>query len=1131
MLRVITGWRIGAVGLGMAMLMAVLCAAPARAEAGRPAVLFVHVDPTQVRTWDDWLASGFEIDARPIGAIKSAADLKPFNVVVIQDLPPVDGEGKVHKDQPVFEKALDEFLRAGGGVLAFCTGSGFANTTLALSHLLKPYGAFIPEEQVTDPRHLFGPIGEYPNGCFTTRIEDAPMTRGVKRLGYMGDASRADCIETTMPVVLQEPAGWQVVVRGEESAYSAEGKNPGSTAALKETPATYAHSPVLAAWRNVGAGRLFVTPHNACVTTASPEVFLNILWNRRDQEEPDALQNRTFLLQTARWAAEPSLAAGTFGGFVTDRKFRPDERAILKGPEAPIEWSKVGTGENLSPALGSVRGLVGAQSAISGGRHTVADLCAAARAAGLHFLAFTENLEHLTAESWERLKAECAAQSSDDFLALPGMLALDKAGNTWFALGWATFPAPPALTPDLKRIDNTYMVFARSFGTRFVGYARVARNPNPWFEMKHASAMAVLTHEPGRPVEDVTDSYLRSCADQENTLPFAVTLLDTPAGIAEAARGTLNIFTGPSVNALRDCARAEGAYTSSLYWADPPPWYLSRGPRLLRHGGYNLGNFAIAEERENLFRYGFRLAGLRAGDRVLLYDGTRLIREWRAAGDTFAVERTWPHEQVRQFLVRVVRGEETVLLSAPVTLHYGPRFMQCSDRQNTLPFNYQPDRDGSVYVSGIPLGAHYRTWTPHTLVYGNFKIWLTGANHIEYQPPMYMTFWTSPEIPFDHERKEGSRSLSSVQHHVLSCPGMLIVDEFTDRVYPDGGAHEGDCRPPKLTEPLQLFNLRQRRYALYGALDQLNGQLVDSRITALQDVALRGNSVLVSVLTHPMKENAPQVAEVSVGGKVERYPFKDAPAVSRTDAMAPGDYAGIYPHGLAGGGAQYAVAGKLTSSVATPGKSAMRAVVYLDVPTQWKKGDTFDYRMLFTTGGSVPHRPASEYEKTVAFLGLRDGTFPAITRVEGGTLLKEPAVATLQAVPEAVLRLETKHNPEDPLGLPIRVRGFEPNWQLVYTLNGSKTWRYCGRVEGDAYFHLYTNRSAYTVALGHPVLADRPEARIALDDADGKQRAFEVYNSTGQPLVVTLRANPAFLPAQTRKVTLAPYESRLVAFE
>jgi hypothetical protein len=1104
----------------------------AQAAEARPAVLFVGVDLTSVRTWDDWLASGYELDARPIEAIKSVADLKPFNVVVIADLPPVDGEGKVTAAQLVFEQALDAYLKQGGGLIAFCTGSGFANTTQSLSHLLKPFGALVPEEQVTDPQHLFGSIGEYPTGTYTTQILDAPMTKGVKRIGYLGEASRADCIEMMMPVVFTDKAAWHAAVKGEQTAYSAEGLHPGSGPELKPTPATYAQSPILAAWREVGPGRMFVFPLNPSFTTGSPEVFLNVLWDRDDQTKPDALQDRTLIMNAVRWAAEPTRGGGVLGGFVTDRKIRVDQRAILEGLTAPIDWSKVGTGETLAAKLAAQRGLIGAQSTYSGGRATVAELCQAAKAAGLQFLGFTEKLESLNADSWEKLKAECAAQSDANFLALPGMLALDKVGNTWFGLGWVSFPGVPALTPDLQRIDNTYFTFARVFKGRLWGFAQVGRNPNPWFEMKQSSAFAVYTATPGQPLDNAEETYLKSCQDMENYLPFNVTVVDSAAAVAAAARGTVNIFTGPSVQALTDYARGEGASGSDLYWADPHKWYLSSGPQLVYNGGYNLGNLAVNEEFENVYRYGFKLAGLQAGDRIVLFDGTKPFREWRATGETFTAEHTWPHEQVRQYVLRVIRGGQTVLLAPPVTLHYGRRFMQCGDRQNTLPFNYQPDRQGNTYVSGIPIGAHYRSWQPATLVYGNFKIWLTGAVAVEYQPPMYMTFWTSPGIPFDSTRVEAGTSLAAYDHPALSCPGMIVVDSRTDRVYPNGGSNTGDCTPPKLTEPSQLFTLDQRRYGIYGMLDQLNGQFVESKITALQNLSLKNNSTsaVISWMSFPMKQNLSRYAEFSVGGKVDHYSLGELPTVHRADPLAPGDYFGMYPYGLAGGGAQYVVAGKLSSYLSTPNQNGMNDQISLTVPNQWKQGDTFSYKMLYTTGGSTPSQATSQYAQVVSFLGLKDGKFPAITKLTGGTLLPEPVMATVQVTPQSTVELETRQA-DDPLGLPFRLRGFSPNWQLVYLLNGSKTWRYCGQLDGDYFFHLYTNLAAYQVKIGHPLLSTRPELRITLDDPTGKQAAFEVYNPTDKPLSAILQANPAFLPEQTLRVTLAPYESQRLSVQ
>ena len=66
--------RFIAVGLALLATTSMSAARLARAADG-PAVLFVadgrHGSPEFIRTWNDWLEAGFEIDAKPIAKIKS----------------------------------------------------------------------------------------------------------------------------------------------------------------------------------------------------------------------------------------------------------------------------------------------------------------------------------------------------------------------------------------------------------------------------------------------------------------------------------------------------------------------------------------------------------------------------------------------------------------------------------------------------------------------------------------------------------------------------------------------------------------------------------------------------------------------------------------------------------------------------------------------------------------------------------------------------------------------------------------------------------------------------------------------------------------------------------------------------
>lgn len=245
--------------------------------------------------------------------------------------------------------------------------------------------------------------------------------------------------------------------------------------------------------------------------------------------------------------------------------------------------------------------------------------------------------------------------------------------------------------------------------------------------------------------------------------------------------------------------------------------------------------------------------------------------------------------------------------------------------------------------------------------------------------------------------------------------------------------------------------------------------------------------------------------------------------------MKPGDYAGIYPHGVVGGGAQYAVSGNLKSMINHKLNSKhFGDLIYLTVPNQWKKDNEFKYSLLFTTGGSVPAQQDSEYLQVVNFLGLRNNQFPAISKITGGKLLPIPVIATIETKPDSTLTLETREYPDAPLALPLRVRGYNPNWQVVYTLNGSKIWRYCGQLDQDFYFSLYSSLSPCNVIMGHPLTADNKDVVIALDDPLGKQSAFEIYNPTDKEMVVNLKTNPVFLPEKTISVTLKPLVSKRV---
>jgi hypothetical protein len=93
--------------------------------------------------------------------------------------------------------------------------------------------------------------------------------------------------------------------------------------------------------------------------------------------------------------------------------------AVLFGVLSTLCWSD-------PPArgwseTGSYRGLIGLRTVYSDGSSTPEEYAAAAQRLGLDFLIFSDRAEQLTAEEWEKLKADCRKISNWRFKAIPGI--------------------------------------------------------------------------------------------------------------------------------------------------------------------------------------------------------------------------------------------------------------------------------------------------------------------------------------------------------------------------------------------------------------------------------------------------------------------------------------------------------------------------------------------------------------------------------------------------------------------------------------------------------------------------------------------------------------------------------------
>ena len=123
--------------------------------------------------------------------------------------------------------------------------------------------------------------------------------------------------------------------------------------------------------------------------------------------------------------AEPSLKTTAVGGAAqdTNRLTEPMLRpgAMDQFHDWYYEEDKV-LEYHHPPMNGKIfKGLIGAQTALSGGTGSVADFAAAATAAGLDFVIFLEDITQMTKEKLETLKADVAKSSTPTLKLFAGV--------------------------------------------------------------------------------------------------------------------------------------------------------------------------------------------------------------------------------------------------------------------------------------------------------------------------------------------------------------------------------------------------------------------------------------------------------------------------------------------------------------------------------------------------------------------------------------------------------------------------------------------------------------------------------------------------------------------------------------
>ncbi|MCL1856720.1 MAG: hypothetical protein FWF84_03645, partial [Kiritimatiellaeota bacterium] len=453
-------------------------------------------------------------------------------------------------------------------------------------------------------------------------------------------------------------------------------------------------------------------------------------------------------INTLRWLGTPSAEAGTLGGAPTSPEALLPQVPRFP-PDPPVRWATGGQGFSPAPCAAPWQGLIGARTAYSSGKGTVAEYVAKAKAAGHQFIVFLEEFAAMTAENYAALQKECEAFSTDAFLAVPGFTIKDCVGSDWFQYGYTIqlpkadilsddgkiITAKPGDNPRNHRVESAHCayIFGECNCMRVRrGLFRHAASPKTILQNRFADSISLVTWEDGKIIEDVRDQYPMLMDKGLRLNPATLALMRSPEDFDRVlASGWKTMILEPYA-AMQDKVIRKIMATELEWWgmigddvmASPrfrfdswqygtPFQSISSGPVVRawtmsvseRDLPYGAADHEIPPTAD-LFRVDVLQMRLRIHvtsecglKEVVLRDGVAILRRWRCDGaKEFAMDLDILHDQQRQFLLEAtdINGGG-VVTSDYASLRRDWCEFYCADRNNPLAIGFEKDENGLAY--------------------------------------------------------------------------------------------------------------------------------------------------------------------------------------------------------------------------------------------------------------------------------------------------------------------------------------------------------------------------------------------------------------------------------------------------
>jgi len=1099
--RWLLGW---ALAVAAAPLVARAGSEEAVARRSRPSV--GYVDPFggwYLRSLFPLFRSRFETAGIAVGPldlkdVESEDDLwdsiRRFDVLILSDWDLAD------KHLRTFRR----YLAAGGGVLVVTAYSGLRDRQdLApkMPDALRWLGVEPQAQGVQDPRT---DIGSY---WWTRQIAQHPLTAGVHCLAFPkeGDYKRV----ATQRVALS--SDWRVLVRAEASArvFDVRFSHGSWFPAWEDTGEEGAELPLFAV-REVTNGRLALLPVDPGYVIWNvgnpgfPQVFMEL-----GDEQGNPSDGFRLILNTLRWLAEPAQARGRVGGFVpgpdtVEPYHFPAKVAVVRPPAK-------------APASAEFRGLIGAQSSLSGSATSIAEYAAEARELGLAFLFFADPWGSLTPEKLDQLRAECKEVSDESFRAIPGIQYSDTSGIRWVYLD-------PAFLPTAEYLEG---------GTKLVKYdGRFAYNQ--WMKSGHLTRMPLqvsrLRSDPrslwwhhflplweyrdGRLECDNRQEFFENLGNGLSFIPSVYAEIRTPAELRSA------VGEGAMVVPAADLAEALGKLVSYAPWPlyEDNFSYVTQGPRIDQFTVANWnasGKHLVKTAGAQYFAVRISASSEAGLAEVALLSNDNQIHHRFLPQGARRFTRGFVGVMDRQysFVVRVRDARGRLAYSSPHLAYTNTAgIYYCGDNQNTLQnantaFYHQPRHE----FPGAP-----PNWPPY--FYG-WRGWDGLQNMVRqaYLQAPYVSVNASDGgelVPGDKYERPLETLLASYFCNVFrtqthravrfSLPGNL--SESATAV-PVGETRFADQELlsiiPSCRAGLEYF--WHRPVSAAQSFEDYRGSiaLLEGRLRFKSDVQLAEAVQPVPVaVAATWSTGIDQLTKYEPDGGLSVL----QPIIWKADKLAPG---GVLAAGPLLGAPFLANLGDAPLQVEiSPQEDSGRLggfSVGLAEPKQTvAAGTEMRFRVLsgFLEDGRAHGEAAQDLAES---LNLAGGTGGYPLAVRTGALVDARFMLTIEAeAHEAQWAAGPRRMVID---LPVRLRGVEGNGCLAFFERKLNHFVFVPALEGEALFQVAIDEGA-DVWCGNVFVSDRPELKLTLIGAGEKRPQLEVHNPTDEPLKGKLVSPP-----------------------